>query len=171
MDGRELRSATKDFTVERELKVAVKPLKEAFLPGEEGKVEITVTDQTGQPVEAELSLALVNEALFAVCPDTLTPILDFFQKDARRHAEFKVGATCAFRYPGKTAPRLQGSGGRSRPRGARPGRSASNSTSCARKWPTNQPQPAAAPAGGMWWRCGRRSSSATPQRWPTADGR
>jgi len=104
MDGRELRSAAKDFTVERELKVAVTPLKEAFAPGEEGKVEITVTDQTGMPVEAELSLALVNEALYAVVPDTLTPILDFFQKDARRHAEFHLGATCAFRYPGTTRP-------------------------------------------------------------------
>jgi hypothetical protein len=104
IDRRDLRSAVKDFTVERELKVTVKPLKDAFLPGEAGKVEITVTDQTGRPVEAELSLALVNEALFAVCPDSLTPILDFFQKDARRHAEFKVGATCAFRYQGKTRP-------------------------------------------------------------------
>ena len=102
MDGRELRAAAKDFTVERELKVAVKPLKDAFLPGEAGKVELTVTDQTGKPVAAELSLALVNEALYAVAPDALTPILDFFQKDARRHAEFKVGATCAFRYPGTT---------------------------------------------------------------------
>ncbi|MCE9611841.1 MAG: tetratricopeptide repeat protein [Chthoniobacter sp.] len=102
MDGRELRAAAKDFTVERELKVAVKPLKDAFLPGEAGKVELTVTDQTGKPVVAELSLALVNEALYAVAPDALTPILDFFQKDARRHAEFKLGATCAFRYPGTT---------------------------------------------------------------------
>ena len=104
LDGRELRAAAKDFTVERELKVTVKPLKAAFLPGEAGQVELTVTDQTGQPVEAELSLALVNEALLAVCPDSLNPILDFFQKDARRHAEFKVGATCAFRYPGQTRP-------------------------------------------------------------------
>ncbi len=102
IDGRDLRTAAKDFTVERELKVAVQPLKDAFLPGEQGAVEIRVTDQTGQPVQAELSLALVNEALFAVCPDSLTPILDFFQKDARRHAEFKVGATCGFRYPGRT---------------------------------------------------------------------
>lgn len=104
MEGRELRSASKDFAVERELKVAVKPLKDAFLPGEAGKVEITVTDQTGQPAEAELSLALVNEALFTVCPDRLTPILGFFQQDARRHAEFHLGATCGFRYPGKTRP-------------------------------------------------------------------
>jgi len=104
MDGRELRGATKDFTVERELKVTVKPLKEAFLPGEEGKVELSVTDQTDQPVDAELSLALVNEALFAVVPDPLTPILEFFQKDARRHAEFKLGSTCAFHYQGSTRP-------------------------------------------------------------------
>lgn len=104
IDGRELRSADKEFTVERELKVVIKPVKDAFLPGEEGKVEISVTDQIGKPVEAELSLALVNEALYAVCPDSLTPILDFFQKEARRHAEFHTGATCGFRYEGTTRP-------------------------------------------------------------------
>ena len=104
MDGRELRNATKDFDVERELKVSVKPLKAAYLPGEDAKVELSVTDQGGLPVEAELSLALVNEALFAVCPDSLTPILGFFQKAAHRHAEFKVGSTCAFHYQGTTRP-------------------------------------------------------------------
>jgi tetratricopeptide (TPR) repeat protein len=104
IDGRDLRTAHKEFTVERELKVVVKPVKDHYFPGEEGKVEITVTDQTGKPVEAELSLALVNEALYAVVPDTLTPILDFFQKEARRHAEFHTGATCGFRYTGTTRP-------------------------------------------------------------------
>ena len=104
IDGRDLRTASKKFSVERELKVTLKPLKDAFLPGEEGKVEISVTDQVGKPVEAELSLALVNEALFAVFPDSLTPILDFFQKDARRFAEFHTGATCGFRYDGTTRP-------------------------------------------------------------------
>jgi TolA-binding protein len=104
MDGRELRGATKDFTVERELKVTVKPLKAGFAPGESATVELSVTDQTGEPVEAELSLALVPEALFAVCPDPLTPILEFFQNDARRHAQFKLGATCAFRDQGTTRP-------------------------------------------------------------------
>ncbi|MEI7900592.1 MAG: tetratricopeptide repeat protein [bacterium] len=103
IDGRELRTAAKDFTVERELKIVLKPLKDSFLPGEEGKVAIAVTDQTGKPVETELSLALVNEALFASYPDRTPGILDFFQKEARRHAEFKVGATCGFRYDG--APR------------------------------------------------------------------
>ena len=50
IDGRAPAVPAKEFTVERELKVVVKPLKEAFLPGEEGKVEISVTDQIGQPV-------------------------------------------------------------------------------------------------------------------------
>ncbi len=102
IDGRDLRSASKDFIVERELKVAIEPAKKAFLPGEEAAVKITVTDQTGKPVRAELSLALVNEALYAVCPDTTPSILDFFQKDARRFAEFHTGATCGFRYVGTT---------------------------------------------------------------------
>ena len=148
MDGRALRGATKDFTVERELKVNVKPLKDAFLPGEEGKVEITVADQTGQPVEAELSLALVNEALFGVCPDSLTPILDFFQQDARRHAEFKVGATCAFRYPGTTRPvsrDVVNEAGRV-VRRAVEGR---QMEVLRQEMAANKPQPAAAPGGGM----------------------
>jgi len=102
IDGRELRTAFKEFTVERELKIALKSLKDSFLPGEEGKVEIIVTDQTGKPVVAELSLALVNEALFAIYPDHTPGILDFFQKEARRHAEFKAGATCGFHYDGTT---------------------------------------------------------------------
>ncbi|MCX6866177.1 MAG: MG2 domain-containing protein, partial [Verrucomicrobia bacterium] len=104
IDGRDLRATSKEFTVERELKVAVKPIKDAFLPGEDGKVEISVTDQIGQAVEAELSLSLVNEALFTVCPDPTTPILDFFQKEARRHADFHTGATCGFSYIGTTRP-------------------------------------------------------------------
>lgn len=104
IDQRALRATTREFTVERELKVTVKPIKEAFLPGEDGKVELTVTDQTGQPVAAELSLALVNEALYAVCPDTAPSILDYFQKDAHRHAGFLLGASCGFSYPGTTRP-------------------------------------------------------------------
>jgi hypothetical protein len=87
-------------------------------------VEITVTDQTGQPVEAELSLALVNEALFAVCPDTTTPILDFFQKDARRHAEFHTAATCGFRYDGITRRSPRPSPRRLSARRGPPGRTA-----------------------------------------------
>jgi len=104
IDDRSLRETAQDFNVERELKVTLKPLKDAYLPGEEGKFEIAVTDQIGQPVEAELSLTLVNEALYPVWPDKTIPILEFFQKDARRFAEFHTGATCGFRDDGITRP-------------------------------------------------------------------
>jgi alpha-2-macroglobulin len=104
IDGRDLRTASKEFVVERELKVAVEPVKKAFLPGEKAEVKLTVTDQTGKPVRAEVSLALVNEALYAVCPETTPSILDFFQRNARRFAEFHTGATCGFRYVGTTRP-------------------------------------------------------------------
>jgi tetratricopeptide (TPR) repeat protein len=100
IDGRELRTATKEFTVERELKVSVKPIQSVWLPGETGRVEIAVTDQAGKPVEAEFSLALVNEALYAVCPDRTAKILEFFQASARRHAEFRTGASCGFHHDG-----------------------------------------------------------------------
>lgn len=102
IDGRNLRAASKEFSVERELKVAVNPRKKTYLPGEEGEVELAVTDQAGHPVEAEMSLALVNESLFAVCPDRTTPILEFFQKEARRNAGFKTEASCGFSYQGVT---------------------------------------------------------------------
>ncbi|MFH0880486.1 MAG: alpha-2-macroglobulin family protein, partial [Lentisphaerota bacterium] len=102
IDGRKLRTAAREFTVERELKVNIQPIKETLSPGEEGVVELTVTDQSGKSVESELSLALVNEALYAVYPDPAAPILDFFQKAARRNAEFKTGSTCTFSYTGTT---------------------------------------------------------------------
>ncbi len=102
IDGRSLRVAAKPFTVERQLNVTVKPLKDAYRPGEPGKVELTVTDQLGKPVRGELSLALINEALFAVYADTTPNILDFFQTDARRHAEFRAASTCAFSYSATT---------------------------------------------------------------------
>ena len=45
------------------LRIAIKPAKDVFAPGQRGKVELVVTDQMGKPVQAELSLAMVDEAL------------------------------------------------------------------------------------------------------------
>jgi alpha-2-macroglobulin len=102
MDGRHLRTAVKPFDVERRLHVTIRPVKDVFAPGAPGMVEITAVDHLGQPVRAELSLALVDDALFGLYPDRTPPIIDFFQKGARRQAEFRVAATNAFAYAGKT---------------------------------------------------------------------
>ena len=98
MDGQKFRTAGKEFTVERELVVSMKPTKEAYLPGEDAEVEILTTDGLGKPVKAELSLALVDEALFAIYPDNLAPITDFFQKGTHRDAAMRTTASCTFKY-------------------------------------------------------------------------
>lgn len=102
IDDRELREASKDFTVERELKVKVVPRKGIEVPGAETTVDLVVTDQNGDPVEAALSVALVNEALYSLYPETVPAILDFFQSGARRNAEFRVASTCGFYYAART---------------------------------------------------------------------
>ena len=104
IDGRQLRTTTKSFVVQRELKVALKSEREAYQPGQEAKVSLRVTDQLDRPVQAELSLALVDESLLALFPDATANIRDFFQADAQRHAEFRVGSSCGFAYAGITRP-------------------------------------------------------------------
>jgi len=98
MEEQKLRTAGKEFTVERELVVSIKPAKEYHLPGEEAEVEILATDALGKPVKAELSLALIDEALFAIYPDNLQPITDFFQKGTHRDAAMRTTSSCTFRY-------------------------------------------------------------------------
>ena len=98
MDGRELRAASKRFNIKRELKVEITPAKESFAPGEEGEVEIAVTDQLGKPVRAELALAVINQALLDRYPDGTPHILTFFQEGASRFTEFSLVSTCGWSY-------------------------------------------------------------------------
>ncbi len=98
MDGRRLHTAQRDYQVERELKITVKPIANVFRPDSPGRVELLVTDQLDRPVEADLSLALVQEALYAMFPERVPSILPFFQRDARRHAEFRLMASNGFTY-------------------------------------------------------------------------
>jgi len=104
IDDRTIRSATKDLTIERELRVAVKPRKAVEHPGADGLVDLVVTDQNDKPVQAALSLALVNEALHDLYAERVPPIRNFFQSGARRNAEFRLGSTCGFTYAGRTRP-------------------------------------------------------------------
>lgn len=73
MDGNEFHEASKWFRVERELRVKVKAVNPsrdgngaAYRPGDKVRVVIETTDQNGKPIAAELSLAVVDEALWAI---------------------------------------------------------------------------------------------------------
>jgi alpha-2-macroglobulin len=102
LDGRELRTSHKDFRVERELRVQVIPAKPSFAPGETAEFAIEARDQLDKPVEAELSLALVNAALFELYADDRTPILSYFQNEQWRVSEFRATSNADFAYAGAT---------------------------------------------------------------------
>ena len=119
IDGQQLRTAQKHFVVERKLNLKVNWKEEQprpdynfepfpiYEPGATAEVEVHATDQLGKPVKAEFSLALVDEALFAIYPDTLTPINDFFQKGIRRESAMRTASSCTFRYEPPTRRVIQ----------------------------------------------------------------
>lgn len=60
------------------LDVSLVPQGDVFGPGDTASYEIRVTDATGQPVEASVSLALVDLAVLTLQEDNAPPILDAF---------------------------------------------------------------------------------------------
>jgi uncharacterized protein YfaS (alpha-2-macroglobulin family) len=64
--------------VEKELQLTVTPSKQEFKPGEPARYEVLAKDYQGQPVKAEVSLGVVDEALYAVERETLQTPLSFF---------------------------------------------------------------------------------------------
>ena len=62
----------------RMLKVKLTTDKEIYAPGEEATVTALATDAQGAPAVAELALAMVDEAIYALASDNIVPIGQFF---------------------------------------------------------------------------------------------
>lgn len=60
------------------LKVSIKSDKAKYQPGETALYQILVTDRQGEPVEAEISLGLVDESIYALQEDTTADMGQFF---------------------------------------------------------------------------------------------
>ncbi len=60
------------------LNIKVQPDKPKYRPGEKATYKIKVTDGSGKPVVAQLSVGVVDEAIYAIAEDRTDPILDFF---------------------------------------------------------------------------------------------
>jgi uncharacterized protein YfaS (alpha-2-macroglobulin family) len=60
------------------LEIEIKPEKQIYSPGETVNAKIQVKDAAGQPVLAELSLAVVDESIFALTKDNIAPIFEAF---------------------------------------------------------------------------------------------
>jgi hypothetical protein len=63
---------------EQTIRLTVTPNKRKYEPGEQATYLVKATDSQGRPVEAEVSLGVVDEAVYAIREDDTTPIRDFF---------------------------------------------------------------------------------------------
>lgn len=76
LKSEQLFESSKNISVpaaEKVLKVTVETDKPQYRPGERVTYTITAQDQQGHPVSAELSLGVVDEAIYAVRPDSVQP--------------------------------------------------------------------------------------------------
>lgn len=62
----------------KRLNVTITPDKAQYAPREEATFTVRVTNYQGEPVSAEVSLALVDEAIFALSPELSGPMYDAF---------------------------------------------------------------------------------------------
>ena len=60
------------------LELDIKADKAVYEPGQSAKYTVTVTDRKGQPIETELSVGLVDEAVYAISKELAPPIGKFF---------------------------------------------------------------------------------------------
>jgi len=76
-----LLSASLELPVEavgRELQLEIISDRPSYGPGDEAEVRLRVTDADGKPAAAEVSLALVDEAIFALSEDLTEPMMEAF---------------------------------------------------------------------------------------------
>ncbi len=85
-DGVELQIAPES----RKLEIAVESDRAQYGPGDEATFTVRATRPDGTPARAELSLGVVDEALYALYPDHTTPIVDAFfpRRDMRVRTDF-----------------------------------------------------------------------------------
>ena len=79
--GTQLQTSSTQLLVpmsDRRLTVTLTADQEAYGPGDEATFHVQVTDAQGQPKEAEVSLAVVDEAIYALAEDTSEDLFDAF---------------------------------------------------------------------------------------------
>lgn len=90
---------SKEITVLPEdvfLKVEVKPNKDIFLPGQEMEIQLEARDYEGKPVESELAISVVDEAVYAIQPE-LAPEIEAFFYGQRRQFNTYGGSSLQYR--------------------------------------------------------------------------
>lgn len=99
--GNKLYGAKDEIMVFQFLNITVKTKKKSYRPGEKVTYQIQTTDQRGKAVSAEVSLAVVDSAVFAIRPDETPAIKPHFYNQRRKNS---VVTACSyqFKYLAKT---------------------------------------------------------------------
>ena len=97
MERNKFHSAASPFQVAQKLRVSLNADKEELKPGENLNVTIEVTDSQGNPIEAEVSLGLVQQNLLSMFADVEGPIDVFFSQGARTPS-LRQTTSCTFQY-------------------------------------------------------------------------
>ncbi len=61
-----------------EIKVSVTPDRTDYRPGDKATFNVHAMDHTGAPAKAEVALAVVDEAIYALSPDSTDDLYDFY---------------------------------------------------------------------------------------------
>ena len=77
------------------------------VPGERSPLVIQVRDHNGNPVQTELSLAIVDEALYQLYEDRVPALQNFFLPPHREFPTIQTKTSCTFAYQGSTQPIAQ----------------------------------------------------------------
>ncbi|HLQ37666.1 MAG TPA: MG2 domain-containing protein, partial [Planctomycetota bacterium] len=102
VDGNKFHQAEREFRVLRDLRVTVKaPL--TARPGAEVELAVEAQDPQGKPVQAEVAVAMVDEALLALHGDT-TPAISQFFFGQLRETGFRTVTSCTWAYDGPSKP-------------------------------------------------------------------
>lgn len=98
VDGDRLHTAVREFRVARDLQLSL-AIPAVARPGSEVEVVVVAKDTEGRPVSAEVSLALVDEALLALAGTTTPRIGEFFHGELR-DTRFAIASSCTWSYQG-----------------------------------------------------------------------
>jgi hypothetical protein len=102
-------------TAQKQLQITLAPNKtagQAYQPGETAEYQVKVTNVAGQPVKAELSLALVDKAVLTLAPETPGQLTSTFWRTRGLGVTTAGGLTLAIdRINLAVAPEAKGGGG------------------------------------------------------------
>jgi uncharacterized protein YfaS (alpha-2-macroglobulin family) len=89
--------------VQHELNVQLLPSKPQYQPGEAASYTIKATDNSGKPVAAEFSLGVVDEAIYAIKPETVGNIVNAFY--GRVYSKVSTETSLTYYFSGQAGKR------------------------------------------------------------------